>query len=83
MSLETLGHLLHIPVWTAALFLRHALGLTLPRDGFVMFLAATALTIATASPSWYHLDRPLLSLKDRFAPVRPAEPDAAMGQVAA
>ncbi len=76
-------YLLHIPVWTAALFLRHALGLTLPRDGFVMFLAATALTIATASASWYLLERPLLSLKDRFAPARPAQADVAMGHSAA
>jgi len=76
-------YLLHIPARTAAHSLRHALGLTLPRDGLVMFLAVTALTIAAASASWYFLERPLLSLKDRFAPVRPAEPGAAMGQVAA
>ena len=76
-------YLLHIPARTAAHSLRHALGLALPRDGLVMFLAVTALTIAAASASWYFLERPLLSLKDRFAPVRPAEPDAAMGQVAA
>ncbi|PYO54800.1 MAG: hypothetical protein DMD83_21695 [Candidatus Rokuibacteriota bacterium] len=76
-------YLLHIPARTAAHSLRHALGLTLPLDGLVMFLAVTALTIAAASASWYLLERPLLSLKDRFAPVRPAEPDAAMGQVAA
>src|SRR6266568_583868 len=41
-------YLLHIPARTAAHSLRHALGLTLPLDGLVMFLAVTALTIAAA-----------------------------------
>jgi peptidoglycan/LPS O-acetylase OafA/YrhL len=76
-------YLLHIPARSVAYSLRHTLGLNVPREGFAMFLAATLLSIAAASVSWYLLERPLLGLKDRFAPVSPAQPEGAVGHSAA
>jgi peptidoglycan/LPS O-acetylase OafA/YrhL len=62
-------YLLHMPVRTVVEFVWHALGWNLPSDALLKFGAVFVLSIASASVSWYFLERPLLRLKDRWAPV--------------
>lgn len=67
-------YLLHLPVAAAVSFVWRILGWRSPGDSFLWLATAMALSIACASASWHLLERPVLRLRDRLAPVVRTQP---------
>ena len=66
-------YLLHMPVREVVYVVLPSVGWSLPRESFAMVAVVIIASLACASLSWWLLERPLLSLKDRLAPADPAE----------
>ena len=66
-------YLLHMPVREVVYVVLPSVGWSLPRESFAMVAVVIIASLACASLSWWLLERPLLSLKDRLAPAGPAE----------
>lgn len=50
-------------IWAVTL----RLGIDMPRRGLAMFLVGTVLTVATATGSWFLIEKPLAGLKRRYS----------------
>ena len=62
-----------MPVREVVYVVLPSVGWSLPRESFAMVAVVIIASLACASLSWWLLERPLLSLKDRLAPAGPAE----------
>ena len=68
-------YLLHYPILMAVNVAWKTLSGNVPEESPLRSILVVTLSIASASASWHLMERPLLRLKDRLAPVLHAEPE--------
>jgi peptidoglycan/LPS O-acetylase OafA/YrhL len=65
-------YLFHIPVYLGFLRLQLILGISGPAASVIFSVASFVVAVAVSSLSWKYFERPIMNLKDRWAPTRAA-----------